>query len=81
MKLIDIFSKKVRDEKKKYGWRKLPDYVITSEFLRFFPNEELREKIYTSNYVTTRENYNALIELYKINKNYAIESIRGNIRI
>lgn len=79
MKLIDIFSKKVRNEKKKYWLLKLPDYVITSEFLRFFPNEELREKIYASSYVTTRGNYNTLIELYKINKDYAIESVRGNI--
>lgn len=79
MKLIDIFSKKVRDEKKKYGWRKLPDYVITSEFLEFFPNEKLREYIYNSSYITTRENYDVLIELSKINKNFGIEAAKQNI--
>lgn len=81
MKLKDIFNKKVRDEKKKYKFYKLPDYVITSEFLNLFPDEEIRNKIYDySNYDSanfiTKENYNTLIELSKINKDFGIESVK-----
>jgi len=78
MKLKDIFNKKVRDEKKKYNFYNLPSYVITSEFLEFFPDEEIRNQIYSTvdqdqnlNF-TTKENYNTLIELCKINKNFGI---------
>ena len=78
MKLKDIFNKKVRDEKKKYNFYNLPSYVITSEFLEFFPDEEIRNQIYSTvdqdqnlNF-TTKENYNNLIELCKVNKDFGI---------
>ncbi len=84
MKLKDIFNKKVRDEKKKYKFYNLPDYVITSEFLLLFPDEEIRNQIYSTvskdqdlNF-TTKENYNNLINLCKINNNFGMEAVKDN---
>lgn len=83
MKLKDIFNKKVRDEKKKYKFYKLPDYVITSEFLDLFPDEEIRNKIYDyiKNMNIDIETYNNFIELYRSNKNLAMEYINYNIAL
>lgn len=85
MKLKDIFNKKVRDEKKKYKNYNLQDYVITSEFLEFFPDEVIREHIYSSkgsiSDFITKENYNTLIELCKINKDFGVEAVKSNYEV
>lgn len=83
MKLKDIFNRKVRDEKKKYKFYKLPNYVITSEFLDLFSDEEIRNQIY--NYIKNTnidiETYNNFIELYRSNENLAMDYINYNIAL
>lgn len=82
MKLKDIFNRKVRDEKKKYKFYKLPNYVITSEFLDLFSDEEIRNQIYATKGSAadfiTKENYDNLIKLCKINNDFGIETAKLN---